>query len=194
MFRLFAIVAVAGAFFGALYFSGNALEAWESPKPAVEAAGAKAKKAKKKPRAQLVSRKMRPKPHRSQQPTTWLAKLNRLCRSSEEDAAAIAPPITAEGTSYYLREIVPVARRFNRRADVLLASAPDRSAAERMHRLFASEERLLGSLADAIDDRNVDRMRQTMTSLMAVGKSENRILTRLGARGCTLSEDAFAVG
>ena len=194
MFRLFAIVAVAGAFFGALYFSGNALEAWESPKPARQA-GAKAKKAEKKPRAQLVSHKQtRAKPHRTQQPATWLAKLNRLCRSSEEDAAAIAPPITAEGTSYYLREIVPVARRFNRRADVLLASAPDRSAAERMHRLFASEERLLRSLADASDDRNVDRMRQTVTSLMAVGKSENRILTRLGARGCTLSEDAFAVG
>jgi hypothetical protein len=192
MFRLFAIVAVAGAFFGALYFSGNALEAWESPKPMRKAAAVKPM-AKKKAKARLVSRE-KPTAHRAKQPTTWLAKLNRLCRSSEEDAAAIAPPITAEGTSYYLREIVPVARRFNRRADVLLASAPDRSAAERMHRLFSSEERLLGSLADAIDDRNIDRMRQTMTTLMAVGKSENRILTRLGARGCTLSEDAFAVG
>lgn len=192
MFRLFAIVAVAGAFVGALYFSGSALEAWESPKPAPEAAVA-TKKAKKRAHTRLVSRE-KPTAHPAKQPTTWLAKLNRLCRSSEEDAAAVAPPITAEGTSYYLREIVPVARRFNRRADVLLASAPDRSAAERMHRLFASEEHLLGSLADAIDDRNVDRMRQTMTSLIAVGKSENRILTRLGARGCTLSEDAFAVG
>lgn len=192
MFRLFAIVAVAGAFFGALYFSGNALEAWESPKPAPQAAAVE-KKGKKKAHARLVSRE-KPTARRAKQPPTWLAKLNRLCRSSEEDAAAIAPPITAEGTSYYLREIVPVARRLNRRADILLASAPDRSATERMHRLFAAEERLLGSLADAIDDRNVDRMRQTMTSLIAVGKSEDRILARLGARGCTLSEDAFAVG
>jgi hypothetical protein len=79
----------------------------------------------------------------------------------------------------------------NRKADVLLAKGPNRGAAEQMHRLFASEESLLQSLANAIDDRDVDRMRRTLTALSAVGKSENKILTRLGARGCTLSNDAF---
>ena len=32
MFRFLAVVFVIGAFVGALYFSGNALEAWENPK------------------------------------------------------------------------------------------------------------------------------------------------------------------
>jgi hypothetical protein len=191
MFRLFAIVAVAGAFFGALYFSGSALEAWESPKAAPEAATAKPK-TKKKARANVVSR-TQTKPHRSAQPTTWLAQLSRLCRRSEEQAAAIPPPITAEGTSYYLREVVPVARRFNRKADVLLAKGPDRDAAKQMHSLFVSEESLLRSLANAIDDRNVDRIRTNLIALTAVGKSENKLLTRLGARGCTVSEDAFSL-
>ncbi len=193
MFRLLAIVAVVGAFGGALYFSGNALEAWESPKPGAEAASPKAKNARKKARAQLVSHEPA-KPHRAQQPVTWLAQLSRLCRRTEEQTASIPPPITAEGTSYYLREVVPVARRFNRKADVLLAKGPNRGAAEQMHRLFASEESLLQSLANAIDDRDVDRMRRTLTALSAVGKSENKILTRLGARGCTLSNDAFDLG
>jgi len=189
MFRLFAIVAVVGAFFGALYFSGNALEAWESPKPAAKAASPERKNARKAPHATLVS-------HTRTRHTavTWLVRLNRLCEHSEEKTAAIPPPITPEGTSYYLRQVVPVARRFNRRADALLHRAPDRAAAAEMHRLFASEESLLQALADAIDDRNVDRMRRTMTALGAVGKSENAILTRLGARRCTVSEDAFSLG
>jgi hypothetical protein len=193
MFRLFAIVAVVGAFFGALYFGGNALEAWESPKPEAQAATAHAKRAKKKKRkAQLVSRNT--KPQRPQRPLTWLARLNRLCLRTAEETASIPPPITAEGSSYYLREVVPVARRFNRKAEALLDEGPDRAAREQMHRLFVSEESLLRSLADAIDDRDVDRLRRTMTALVAVGKSENRILTRLGARGCTVSEDAFSLG
>ena len=33
MLRFVAIVAVLGAFVAALYFSGDALEAWESPEP-----------------------------------------------------------------------------------------------------------------------------------------------------------------
>jgi hypothetical protein len=193
MFRLFAILAVAGAFLGALYFSGNALEAWESPKPAAQAASPKAKTGKKKARAELVSR-TRKKRHRPQEPVTWLAQLSSLCLRTAEETAAIPPPITPEGSSYYLREVVPVARRFNRRAEVLLERGPDRAAAARMHRLFASEEGLLRSLADAIDDRDVDRMRRTVTALVAVGKAENRILERLGARGCTASEDAFSLG
>jgi hypothetical protein len=195
MFRLLAILAVVGAFAGALYFSGNALEAWESPKPVSQTADVKARKVRKKARAQLVSREpTKPSPHRGQKPVTWVAQLNRLCRRSEEETASIPPPITAEGTSYYLREIVPVARRFNRKADVLLAQGPNRRAAAQMHRLFASEESLLQALAVAIDDRDVDRMRRTMAALAAVGRSENKILTRLGARGCTHSNDAFALG
>ena len=193
MFRLFAILAVAGAFFGALYFSGNALEAWESPKPTAQAAPHKSKKRKKHARAQLIVSKKVSQP-RSTQPRTWLARLNSLCLRTAEETAAIPPPITAEGSSYYLREVVPVARKFNRKAEVLLDDGPDRVTADRMHRLFASEEGLLRSLADAIDDRNVDRMRRTMTALVIVGKAENRILTRLGARGCTVSEDAFSLG
>jgi len=193
MFRLFAIVAVAGAFLGALYFSGNALEAWESPKPVAKATSLKAKKGRKKARAELVSR-TRKKPHRPQRPVTWLAQLNGLCLRTAEETAAIPPPITPEGSSYYLREVVPVARRFNRRAEVLLAEGPDRRAADRMHRLFASEEVLLRTLADAIDARDVDRMRQTLTALIAVGKTENTILKHLGARGCAASEDAFSLG
>ena len=194
MFRLFAVVAVVGAFFGALYFSGNALEAWESPKVAPKAAATKAKTKKAKhARAELVVSNQS-KPPRKKRPSTWLTRLNGLCLRTAEETASIPPPITPEGTSYYLREVIQVARTFNRKAEVLLDEGPDRAAADRMHSLFVSEEALLRSLANAIDDRDVDRMRQAMTGLLAVGKAENRILTHFGARGCTASEDAFSLG
>ena len=193
MFRLFAIVALVAAFGGALYFSGDALEAWESPKPAAKAAPAPVKKSKSKKHRKAAARK-RGRRHGSRPQPTWLAQLNALCLRSQEEAGSVPPPITAEGAGYYVRQLVPVARRFNRKAETLLYRGPDRQAAGQMERLFASEESLLTSIAAEIDRRRFDRANQLLRSLGSVGRSENRILTRLGARDCTYSQDAFGLG
>jgi hypothetical protein len=192
MFRLFAIAAVVGAVGATLYFSGDALEAWESPQPSAKAApvAAKKSKAKKRHRQRAASPKhtRRPTPRHK---ATWLTRLNALCRNSEDEAAAIPLPITAEGGLYYFRQVVQVARRFNRKAEVLMRRGADPADADRLARLFDQEESLMQDLLTAAEQKQLDRLRRMAPALVAVGKSENKILAGLGARDCTVADDPF---
>jgi hypothetical protein len=190
MFRLFAIAAVVVAFGATLYFSGNALEAWESPQPSAKAAPVAAKKAKRRHRQRASSRKHAQRPARRHK-ATWLSQLNTLCRHSEDEAAAIPLPITAEGGLYYFRQVVQVARRFNRKAEVLMRQGAAPADADRLARLFDQEESLMQNLLTAAEQKQVDRLRRIAPNLVAVGKSENKILAGLGARDCTVSDDPF---
>jgi hypothetical protein len=190
MFRLFAIALVVVAFGATLYYSGETLEAWESPKPSAKAAPDTHRKGKSQKRKSLVSRKQARRPASKPHPM-WLARLNTLCRNSEAQAAAIPPPITAEGSAEYLRQVVKVARRFNRKAETLLRGDANPQSARELERLFAEEERLMQSLLSAAERRQFERVTDLMPALTRVGKSENRVLHGLGARDCTVSEDAF---
>ncbi len=189
MLRVVAIVSVVGAFAAALYFGGDTLEAWESPEPSAQAAPDAQKKKPKKHRKRAASRKQARRPA-TKPPATWLARLNTLCRKTEAQAAAIPPPITAEGASEYLRQVARVARRFNRRAEPLLRAGSDRQAARKLDSLFAEEDRLMQSLLSAAEQRQFERVQDLMSALTAVGKSENKILRGLGARDCAV-EDEF---
>jgi hypothetical protein len=192
MFRLFAIAAVVVAFGATLYFSGDALEAWESPQPSAKASPVAAKKAKAKKRhRQRAASRTHARRLTPNHEATWLNHLNALCRHSEDEAAAIPLPITAEGGSYYFRQVVQVARRFNQKAEVLIRRVAASADADRLARLFDQEESLMQDLLTAAEQKQVDRLRRIAPALVAVGKSENKIFAGLGARDCTASDDPF---
>lgn len=190
MFRLLGIALVVVAFGATLYYSGDRLEAWESPKAAAQSAPDAQKKKPKKHRKRAAARKHARRPA-TKPPTTWLTRLNTLCRRSEAQAAAIPPPITEEGALDYLQQVVQVARRFNRKADGLLRAGAAPGTSRQMADLFAQEERLLASILTAANRNQFERANELMPALRSVGRSENRILRGLGARDCTVSENEF---
>src|SRR5262245_62588574 len=99
MFRLLAVILVLGAFGGALYFSGDALEAWESPKPDPVAMP---KPPKHKKRAQ-PKRHAQPATHAQPAKRTvpakpgWLVELNATCRRGKRQTDSIDPPLNLNG-------------------------------------------------------------------------------------------------
>ena len=89
MFRFFAVALVVGAFVGALYFSGDALEAWESPKlepVAMPKLPKPRKKAKPRQHAQPVKYAKPVKKAPLAKPS-WLVELNAACRRGSGKAS-----------------------------------------------------------------------------------------------------------
>jgi hypothetical protein len=198
MFRVvLAVLGVALLFGGAVYASGDYLDTWESPtsasrphrKAKPEPKKAKAKVAPAKPKA-----KRRPAPRRKvHRKPAWLTQLNTLCRRGDDQAAAIPAPITPEGALDYFRQIGALAKRWNRRAAPVLRIAARQHPrdVERLLRLFREEERLIDAIVSAADRGKYRSIAPSARSLAAVGQSENRILRRMHATDCTISENPF---
>ena len=192
MFRLFGIALVVVAFGATLYYSGDKLEAWESPQPSAKAAPGAQKKGKSKKRKARARRRQAER-RASKPPTTWVAQMNTLCRRGQAEAEAVPVPLTPEGLPDYFRQLARVNKRWNQRAVALLESgAPrDPEAARGLVRLLNEEESLMSALTSAVQRGQNQRLEQLRPRITSVGKSERRLLKRLGARGCTPSEDLF---
>jgi hypothetical protein len=190
MLRVFAIVSVLAAFGAALYFSGDYLQTWESPEPPAAAAPApehSKKKAKSKP-----ARPARRAKKRSARKSAWLAELNAFCiRTLDEGEYAFDPPSTPEDVPRYIRRFERWNVRVNRQMAELVRRSGDAKATRALRGLLVQEEQLAHSMLSAAQDGDVQGMRRQMRSLLAVAKSENRLLTKLGSVDCTLPPDAF---
>jgi hypothetical protein len=189
MIRVFAIVSVLGAFGAALYFSGDYLQTWESPQPPAKAAPAppSKKKAKAKP-----PRPVRKAKKESRRKGAWLADLNAFCiRVLDESDYAFAPPSRPEDVPRHIRRYERWNVRVNRQMAELVQRSGDAKATRALRGLFVQEEQLAHSMLSAAQNGDVQGMRRHMRSLLAVAKSENRVLTKLGSVDCTLEPDAF---
>ena len=187
MIRVFAIVSVLAAFGAALYLSGDYLQTWESPEPPANAAPATPakKKAKPKHRARPAKKPVRRK-------AAWLAQLNAFCiRALDEGEYAFDPPSRPEDVPRYVRRFESWNVRVNRKMAELVQRSGDAKATTTLRGLFEQEEQLTHSMLSAAQNGDVQGMRRHMLSLLAVAKSENKVLTRLGSVDCTLDPDAF---
>ena len=190
MFRLIAILGVVAAFGGTLYFGGDRLEAWESPQAAVEEVEASdpgsKKKAKSKRRSQ-ATRKAKAKPRK----VTWLVKLNALCRRGQDATDSIGPPAGPADSARFLREFARLNGRLNDQAAGLVRRSGNAKAARQLRGLFDQDEALIRSIITAAQKGQQRKVGNLLQSLVAVAKSENRLLGRLGAIDCTVSPDVF---
>jgi hypothetical protein len=187
MLRVFAIVSVLGAFGAALYFSGDYLQAWESPEPPATAAPTPHSKKKAKPKHRARRAK---KPVKRE--ADWLTELNAYCiRVLDEGDYGFAPPSRPEDVPRYIHRFERWNTGVNRRMAKLIQRSGDAKATTRLQGLFAQEEQLAHSMLTAAQNGDAQTMRKHMRSLIAVAKSENTVLTRLGSVDCTLEPDAF---
>src|SRR5262245_46806037 len=123
MLRFLAVVLVIGAFGAALYFSGDALEAWESPKPepvAMPKLHKPKKQAKANRRAQPVEYA---KPVKKAPPAkpSWLAELNATCRRGRRESASIPRPSTPQELPRVLKRVIGLNARMNRETAELVS-------------------------------------------------------------------------
>lgn len=187
MLRVFAIVGVLAAFGAALYFSGDYLQEFEAPEPPAQAAPARPAKKKAKPK-----QRARPAKKRAPRQAAWLTELNAFCiRVLDESDYDFEPPSRPEEIAPYIRRVERRNTRVNRRAAELIQRSGDAKSAAALRRLFGQEERLVHSALSAAQKGDAQGFSTAMRSLLAVARSENRLLTRLGAVDCTLPPDAF---
>ena len=185
MLRVFAIVAVLGAFGAALYFSGEYLQAWESPEPPATAAPAPRSKKKAKHLA-------RPANKPAKREAAWLTELNAYCiRVLDEGDYGFNPPSSPEAVPRYIRRFERWNVRVNRKMAALVQRSGDAKATTTLRGLFVQEEQLAHSMLTAAQNGDAQSMQKHMRSLIAVAKSENTVLTRLGSVDCTVDPDAF---
>jgi hypothetical protein len=190
MVRVFAIVSVLAAFGAALYFSGDYLQAWESPEPQATAAPAPHSKKKAKAKAKPARPARRAKKE-SRRKAAWLTELNALCIRALDDGYAMEPPSRPEDVPRYIRQFEAWNTRRNRQATMLVQRSGDAKTAKAVRGLFDQEEQLVHSVLTAAQNGDEQQMRRHMRSALAVGKAENRLFKRLGAVDCTLPPDAF---
>jgi hypothetical protein len=192
MLRVFAIVSVLAAFGAALYFSGDYLQAWESPEPPATAAPAPDSKKKSKAKAKAKpERRARKAKRELRRKATWLAELNAFCIRSLDESEAMESPSRPEDVPRYIRRFEARNARLNRQATKFVRRSGDAKTAQAVRGLFDQEEQLVHSMLAAAQNGDGQQMRRHMRSLLAVGKAENRLFTRLGAVDCTLPPDAF---
>jgi hypothetical protein len=191
MFRLFAILLVVGAFVGALYFSGNALEAWESPKEAPAAVPKLPKpKAKPKRHAQPVSNPVRhPKPAKKAPPAkpSWLVELNKVCRRGKAESATFKRPSSPQGAVRALKHAIRLNTRMNDETAALVERSGNAAVATRLRRLYHQDEALLQRALSAVQQGRYKQLPDIAHSLLTVAKAENDVFARLGAADCTVS-------
>lgn len=187
MFRFFALLLVTGAFVGALYFSGNALEAWESPK---EEPAAMPKLPKPKRHAQPVSNPVRrPKPAKKAAPAkpSWLVELNRVCRHGKAESATFQRPSSPQGAVRALKRAIGLNTRMNDQTAALVERSGNAAAATRLRRLYEQDEALLQRALFATEHGRYAQLPGIARSLLTVAKAENKVFARLGAADCTVS-------
>jgi hypothetical protein len=191
MFRFFAVALVIGAFVGALYFSGDALEAWESPKPE-PVAMAKLPKPKKKPRSKQHARSVKyAKPVKKAPPAkpSWLGELNAACRRGKRESESIPRQSNPQELARLLRKVTGMNARINRETAGLVSRSGNAKAATQLRGLYAEEETLLHQALTASERGQYERLPRIARSLLAVGRAENNLFARLGAGDCTVSPD-----
>jgi hypothetical protein len=189
MLRVLAIVGVLAAFGAALYFSGDYLREFEAPEPPANAAPAPPAKKKAKPKHRARPAK-KPKPVKRK--AAWLAELNAYCiRALDEGEYAFDPPSNPEDVPRYIRRFESWNVRVNRRMAELVQRSGDAKATTTLRGLFEQEEQLTHSMLSAAQKGDVQTMRKHVRALLAVAKSENTVLTKLGSVDCTLDPDAF---
>jgi hypothetical protein len=191
MFRLITILGVVAAFFGTLYYGGDRLEAWESPQAAVEANEASGPKAKKKAKKKAKVKRRQATRKAKKRKATWLVELNAFCIRSLDETEAMEPPSRPEDIPRYIRRFEARNTRLNRQATEFVQRSGDAKTARAVRKLFDQEEQLVHSVLTAAQNGDEQGLRRSMRSLLAVGKSENKLFTRLGAVDCTLPPDAF---
>jgi hypothetical protein len=189
MFRFLAVVFVIGAFVGALYFSGSALDAWETPKQDPVAAP-KLPKPKKHPRPK---RHARPATHpvksTSHAKPSWLVELNAVCRRGKRQSDAIPPAYAPQEIPGIIRRVIRLNVRMNRETAALVSRSGNAAAAARLRSLYAQDEALLQRILNAAKQRRYARLPALSRSLVALARAENDVFARLGAAGCTVSPD-----
>jgi hypothetical protein len=190
MFRFFAVALVIGAFVGALYFSGDALEAWESPKPEPLAMPKlpKPKKPKPKQHAQPVKYA---KPVKKAPPAkpSWLVELNAACRRGKRQSESMHQPSTPEELAPALRKVIGMNTRVNRETAELVSRSGNATAAAQLRGLYTHDEALLQRALNASEQGKYRRLPGIARSLLAVARAENNLFARLGAGDCTVSPD-----
>ena len=191
MFRFFAVALVVGAFVGALYFSGDALEAWESPKPepvAMPKLPKPRKKAKPRQHAQPVKYA---KPVKKAPPAkpSWLVELNAVCRRGKRESESIPPPSSTQELARLLRRVTGLNARMNRETAELVSRSGHGKAATQLRGLYAQDETLLHRALTASERGQYERLPRIARSLLAAGRAENNLFARLGAGDCTVSPD-----
>lgn len=142
MFRFVAVVLVIGAFLGALYFSGNTLEAWETPKQEPVAV------------PKLPKPKKHPGPKRHAGPAThtqpvksvshakprWLVDLNATCRRGKRESDSIHRPATRQEVPRALRQMIALNVRMNRETAELVGRSGDAALTAQLRNLYAQDE------------------------------------------------------
>jgi hypothetical protein len=191
MFRFFAVVLVIGAFVGALYFSGDALEAWESPKPepvAMPKLPKPKKKSKPKQHAQPVKYA---KPVKKAPPAkpSWLVELNATCRRGKRESESIPRPSTPQELPRILKQVIGMNERMNRETAELVSRSGNTTAAAQLRSLYAQDEALLHRILKASKQGEYQRLPGIARSLLGVARAENNLFARLGAGACTVSAD-----
>jgi outer membrane biosynthesis protein TonB len=191
MFRFFAVALVIGAFVGALYFSGDALEAWESPKPepvAMPKLPKPRKKAKPRQHAQPVKYA---KPVKKAPPAkpSWLIELNAACRRGKRESESIPRPSNPQELARLLRKVTGMNARINRETARLLSRSGNAKATTQLRGLYAQDETLLHQALTASERGQYERLPRIARSLLAVGRAENNLFARLGVGDCTVSPD-----
>jgi len=190
MFRFFAVVLVIGAFVGALYFSGDALEAWESPKPEPVAMPKlpKSKKQAKAKHAQPVSHAQPAKKAAPAKPS-WLVELNAACRRGKRENESMHQPSIPQEIPPLLRKVIGLNARMNRETAELVSRSGNTKAAAQLRGLYAQDEALLHQALTASERGQYERLPGISRSLFAVARAENNVFARLGAGDCTASPD-----
>ena len=189
MFRFFAVALVVAALFGTLYFSGNALEAWESPKPETVAMP-KLPRAKPKPK-----RHARPKAHVkpvkrvSHAKPTWLVDLNATCRRGKRETESIPQASAPQGVPRVIKRVIRLNARMNRETAELVSRSGNAAATAKLRSLYAQDEALLQRILKAAEQGRYRRLPALSRSLVALARAENTIFVRLGAGACTASPD-----
>ena len=193
MLRFVAVVAVLGAFAAALYFSGHALEAWESPEPSKASLPAPETKRKAKPKRQArPATKTKPaRPAATPRRPAWLIELNSLCRHSRIELEAIPRPSQLSGIVPYLRQAGRLNRRLNDRALTLVRRSGNATVANQFHELFDRDEAAVQRMLTLAEKGQYQQLARFAQSLVPLARAENRMLMRLGAVDCTVSPDAY---
>jgi hypothetical protein len=187
MLRVLAIAGVLAAFGAALYFSGDYLQGFEAPQPPAQAAPAPPAKKKAKPK-----HRARPAKKAARREAAWLTELNAYCiRVLDESDYAFDPPSRPEDVPRYIRQFERWNVRVNRQMLELVQRSGDAKTVKTLRSLFDQEEQLAHSMLTAAQNGDAQGFRTAMRSLLAVAKSENRLLTRLGSVDCTLEPEAF---
>jgi hypothetical protein len=191
MLRFVAILAVLGAFGAALFLSGDALEAWESPEPSKASLPAPEAKRKAKPKRHAKPKTKAARPAATPSKPAWLMELNALCRRGRVELEEIPRPSAPADIVTYLRQARELNMRLNDQGVELVRRGGNMIAANQLRKLFDQDEAAVQSMLTLAQKGQYQRLARLARSLVPLARAENRMLSRLGAGDCTLAPDEF---